>query len=272
MRLRLRTGDRVFTFTSDAILEWRESDGGWRIIYYFGNIADFAYSWTGAYLSGIMFFCHPAVGILSYVIDSDVCLPLDSPGVPSEPIAICECSGRIYAIDEKLASWSGPGDGTDWNPQLGGAGFQAINARVPGYPLMVSSYARGVLVWTTGGVMRSEFTGDAAVFRHRALVTEYRPINSYCTFRLDNDTIGFLDARGIFSSKGESPQPLTPLFNEFLIDYIQRNNLNFGTNVRVEFDDLTRRLYISISLSEVNPHIRTSLRPIYPAGQVGDIR
>jgi hypothetical protein len=253
MRLRLRSGDRAFTFTSDSIIEWNESDGGWRILYYFDDISAHPYAWTGDYLSGIMYFCHPAIGILSYVIDSDVCLPLTGPGVPSEPIALCECSGRLVVIDEKLISWSGPGDGTDWIPQLGGAGFQLINARVPGYPLMINSYSRGVLVWTTGGVLRSEFTGDQAVFRHKALVTEYRPINSYCTFRLDNDTIGFLDARGIFSSKGESPQPLTPLFNEFLIDYLQRNNLNVGNNVRVEFDALTRRLYVSISLSETNP-------------------
>jgi hypothetical protein len=254
MRLRLRTGDRVFNFTSDSIIEWDESAGGWRPIYYFDqNIAEHMYRWTGDYLDGIMFFCHPAVGILAFNLDSDLCLPLEGPGVPSEPISICVCSGRLVVIDESAYTWSAPGDGTIFIPELGGAGFQAINARVPGYPLMVSSYARGTLTWTTGGVMRSEFSGDAAVWRHRALVTEYRPINSYCTFRLDNDTIGFLDERGFFQTQGESPKPLTPLFNEFLIDYIRKNNLNLGQNIRVEFDDLTRRIYLSISLSEFNP-------------------
>jgi hypothetical protein len=33
--LRLRTGDRVFVFTSDSILEWSESLGGYRVLYYF---------------------------------------------------------------------------------------------------------------------------------------------------------------------------------------------------------------------------------------------
>jgi hypothetical protein len=253
-RLRLRTGDRTFTFTSDAILEWNETLGGFRVIYYFNeSIELFPYRWTYDYLSGIMFFCHPAVGILAYIVDSDLCQPLEGPGVPSEPIAIAVVSGRLAAIDERLYSWSAPGDGTKWTPELGGAGFQEINARVPGYPIMVSAYARGAIVWTTGGVMRSEFTGDAEVFRHRALVTEYRPINSYCTFRLDNDTIGFLDERGFFSTQGEAPRPLTPLFNEFLIDYVQRMNLKLGQNIRVDFDDLTRRLFLSVSLSELNP-------------------
>lgn len=254
MRLRLRSGDRVFVFTGDCIMEWSEAFGGWRVIYFFSqNLRDHPYRWTGDYLNGIMYFCHPAVGILAYEIEPDFCVPLEGPGVPSEPISLCQCNGRIVVIDEKLHSWSAPGDGTQWDPQLGGAGFQEINARVSGYPIMVSSYGRGTLTWTTGGVMRSEFTADAAVFRHRALVTEYRPVNSFTTFRLDNDTIGFLDERGFFQTQGETPQPLTPLFNEFLIDYLQRNNLKVGTNCRVEFDDLTRRLYLSVSLSYDSP-------------------
>jgi hypothetical protein len=254
MRLRLRTGDRVFKFTSDAILEWRESLGGYRVIYYFNqDLSEVPYRWTGSYLNGIMYFCHPAVGILAYDVDADVCLPLEGPGVPNEPIALDVCNGRVVVIDERLYSWSAPGDGTQWEPQLGGAGFQEINARVAGYPLMVNSYGRGTITWTTGGVMRSEFTADTSVFRHRNIVTEYRPVNSFGTFRLDNDTIGFLDERGIFSTQGETPRPLTPIFNEFLIDYLQRNNLKVGANCRVEFDDLTRRLYLSVSLSYQNP-------------------
>jgi hypothetical protein len=254
MRLRLRTGDHVFVFTSDAILEWSEPLGGWRVLYFFSvDLSLHPYRWTGDYLSGIMYFCHPAVGILAYTVDSDNCLPLEGPGVPDEPIALCQCNGRICVIDESAYSWSAPGDGTFWEPQLGGAGFQEINARVSGYPIMVNSYGRGTMTWTTGGVMRSEFTADSSVFRHRQLVTEYRPINSFSPFRLDNDTIVFLDERGFFKTQGETPQALTPIFNEFLIDYLQRNDLKVGDNCRVEFDDLQRRVYLSVSESFTNP-------------------
>jgi hypothetical protein len=254
MRLRLRTGDHVFCFTSDAILEWSEPLGGWRVLYFFSSdLSQHPYRWTGDYLNGIMFFCHPAVGILAYLVDTDFCEPLEGPGVPSQPIALCVNNGRVCVIDEKAFSWSAPGDGTLWVPQLGGAGFQEINARVSGYPIMVNSYGRGTLTWTTGGVMRSEFTADSSVFRHRQLVTEFRPINSFSPFRLDNDTIVFLDERGFFKTQGETPQPLTPIFNEFLIDYLQRNNLKVGDNCRVEFDDLQRRVYLSVSQSFTNP-------------------
>jgi hypothetical protein len=254
VRLRLQTGDHVFVFTSDSVLEWDESLGGWRVIYYFtANLLLHAYRWTWGYLSGIMFFCHPAVGILAYEIDSDSCLPLTGPGVPDSPIAICQDNGRIVAINDTIHTWSAPGDGTDWVPALGGAGFQVINARVPGYPVMIESYGGGTITWTTGGVLRSEFTGDSSVYRHRALTTEFRPVNSFCTYQQDANTVVLLDERGFFATTGDKPQPLTPVFNEFLIDYIKRNRLKIGTNVRVEYDDLQRRVYLSISQSYSNP-------------------
>lgn len=256
-RLRLRTGvagaDRVFTFVGDAILEWNEDSGGWRFIYVTGITTIQPYRWTFGYINGIMFFCHPAVGILAYTVDSMVCQPLVGSGVPEEPIAIMVNNGRLCVIDDLFFSWSAPGDGTNFVPTLGGAGFQKINDRVPGFPIMLTGYARGVLTWTTGGVMRSEFTGDATVYRHRVINTEYRPINSFCTLQMDDNTCVILDERGLFQSQGEGPTPLTPVFNEFLIDYLTKNNLKVGQNVRLEWDDLQRQLYLSVSLSDSDP-------------------
>ncbi len=252
-RLRLRTGDRVFVFAGDAILEWIEPTGSWRYIYVTGNTVIQPYRWTYGYINGIMYFCNPSIGILAYEVEADVCEPLDTPGVPSEPIAIIINNGRLIVIDDIYYTWSAPGDGTDFIPTLGGAGQQKIADRVPGFPIMLSAYARGVMTWTTGGVMRSEFTGDVEVYRHRAINTEYRPINSFCTFQMDDNTVAILDERGIFQSTGEAPRPLTPLFNEFLIDYLQKYNLKLGQNVRLEFDDLKRLLFMSISLSEASP-------------------
>lgn len=101
--------------------------------------------------------------------------------------------------------------------------------------------------------MRSEFTGDSAVYRHRAINTEYRPINSFCTVQMDDNTILILDERGILKSQGESPQPLTPVFNEYLIQFLQDNNINAVDSVRLEWDTLRRLLFLSISTSVVNP-------------------
>lgn len=252
-RLRLRTGDRVFTFAGDAIIEWVESTGSWRYIYVTGNTIIQPYRWTFGYINGIMYFCNPSIGILAYTIDTDICVPLTGPGVPIEPIAIIVNNARLIVIDDLYFSWSAPSDGTNFTPTLGGAGQQLISNSVSGFPIMVSGYARGCLTWTTGGVMRSEFTGDVEVFRHRAINTEYRPINSFCTLQMDDNTVAILDERGLFQSTGEAPRPLTPLFNEFLIDYLQRYNLKLGQNVRLEFDDLRKWLFLSLSLSESSP-------------------
>lgn len=253
VRLKLRAGDRTFTFLPNAIVEWNESQGGWRFIYLTPDTSIQPYRWTYAYVNGVMYFCHPQTGILAYVVADDTAVEVDIDGVPQNAIAITEDNGRLIAIDDKFMYWSAQSDGTDFNPSLGGAGFQLISDRVSGFPIMVTSYTQGTLVWTTGGVMRSEFTGDSAVYRHRAIGTEYRPINSFCTLKIDQDTVVILDERGLFKSRGEAPEPYAPLFNEFLIDYLQRNNLKVGQNVRIEWDDLQRRLYLSISFSYASP-------------------
>jgi hypothetical protein len=237
----------------EGIAEWSETLGGWRFLYLTADTTIQPYRWTYAYLNGIMFFCHPVTGIIAYDVANDLAFKLEGEGVPANAIAIVENNGRLGVMDDLYLYWSEQSDGSAFAPSLGGAGFQLISDRVPGFPIMVTSYTQGILVWTTGGVMRSEFTGDAAVYRHRALNSEYRPVNSFCTVKMNQDSVIILDERGLFQSNGEAPTPMTPLFNEFLIDYLQRLNLKIGQNVRLEWDDLQRRLYVSVSLSYANP-------------------
>lgn len=246
-RLRVQGGDRVFTFTSDSILEWRQDLGGWAVIYVNPDGPVQPYRWTSGYLNGVMYFCHPSTGMLKYPLDSQICQKMFEDGVPSQPISMCVTNGRVCIMDEGFLYWSGPSSGLDYIPRLGGAGFQRIADRVAGDPIMVMPYAKGALVFTTGGILRCEFTGDSAVFHFRSMNTEYRPINSFCLFMLDDNTVGIVDERGIFQTSGETPTPAAPLFNEFLIQYLQRYQFKQGFNVRVEWDDLKKRLYLSTS-------------------------
>lgn len=248
-RLKLYSGDRVFTMTGDSILEWSETLGGWKVIWYTGNTGAQPFRWTRAYLNGRLYFCHPATGILVYHLEAGVFEKLAAEGMPNQPLAICTTNGRLCAIDEDFFYFSGTSDGRDWTPRIGGAGFVRISDRVSGFPLMITDYAEGALVWTTGGVMRAEFTGDQVVFRTRPVNTELRPINSFCTAKIDDETVIILDERGLFQSKGGAPTPFSPLFNEYLLEYIQRFNLRLGQNLRIEWDELQRRLYLSVSLS-----------------------
>jgi hypothetical protein len=249
IRVRVRTGDRVFTFFGDSILEWNESTGGWDVIYVTPITNLTPYRWTHGYLNDKIFFCHPRTGIIVYDLDSEAVYPHNGPGVPTTAQAICVNNGRLVVMDDVYLSWSWQSDGLNFTPALGEAGQQKINDRVAGFPIMVTNYAQGVLTWTTGGVMRSEFTGDQAVYRHRNLNTEFRPINSFCTLQTDENTCVILDERGLFQSQGGPPEPMTPLFNEFLIDFIRKNKLSIGQNIRIEWDDLRRFMYVSVSFT-----------------------
>lgn len=262
-RLKLSQGDRCFTFNGDGILEWDEDLGGWVTIYVTPDTTTQPYRWTYGYLNGIMYFCHPATGMLKLNLDSGICEKMYEDGVPSQALAMCVTNGRIGIIDEEWFTWSGPGNGLDYVPRLGGAGQQKIADRVSGDPIMVMSYQKGALVFTSGGVLRCEFTGDASVFHFRELNTEYRPINSFCLFKMDDDTVGFVDERGIFTTAGERPQAFSPIFNEFLINYLQRFNLKMLDNVRIEWDDLKKRLYLMTSLSLYDPLFESTF-VLYP--------
>lgn len=241
-------GDRVFTLTSDGIFEWSESAGGWQTIYLVDTTLE-PHRWTQGYLNGYQYFCHPSIGILSYQLATNECSKLATAGSPGHASAIVVNNGRLVAIDSEFEYWSAPSDGQDWVPRLGGPGYQRLSNNVSGNPIMLTSYTKGVLVWTTGGVMRSEFTGDQSVFQHRTVNTEYQPVNSFCTCRIDDDTVVILDKRGLFQSKGDVPTPYAPLFNEFLITYIQENQLDVGQNLRIEWDDKHRLLYVSVSFT-----------------------
>jgi hypothetical protein len=262
VRLRLRGGDRCFTFTAEGILEWREQIGGWRVIYETLSTVAIPYRWTFEYLSDWLYFAHPAVGLLAYNLETGVCYRHEEVGVgtPEQVIAVALNNGRLGVLTTTAITWSAPSDGLNFRPALGGAGAQLLAERVPGDAIMLSSYARGFMTWTTGGVLRSEFTGDAAVYRHRTLNTEYRPMNSLCVVRVDVDTVVILDERGLFQTRGEALEAYAPMFNELLIEFLQERDFRFSESVRLEWDDLKRQLYLSYS--------DTYARPVYDSAYV----
>lgn len=253
VRIRLATGVRVFTFTNDSILEWNETGGNWQFVYVLPDTSLTPHRWTWAYLNQAVYFCHPRVGLLVLDLTSNVMQTAKGAGIPTDAIACASDNGRLGILTDKFLYWSEQSNGLELTPTLGGAGFQLISDRVSGDPIMLTSYAEGFLVWTTGGIMRSEFTGGAEVYRHRSIDTEYKPINSFCVVKVSNDTTIIFDGRGLFQSKGNVPEPYTPLFNEFLIDYFQRSGIGININSRLEWDENRRLLYLSYSNSLSDP-------------------
>lgn len=253
VRSQLRLGDRSFVFTSDSILEWDEKGlGGWRVLAILPTITT-AHRWTHGYLNGVIYFCHPRVGIMELDIETKVCQPIQGVGLPPAPMAITVNNGRLVVLTDQVIAWSWQSNGRDFTPALGEAGAQRIAARVGGSPIGLSNYAGGVITWTTGGALRSEFTGDQEVYRHREINSEFRPINSFCILQTDENTSVILDERGLFKTQGEAPIPYTPLFNEFLKAHVQRNLLKLDNNMRIEYDFYRQQMYVCESQSRYNP-------------------
>lgn len=252
-RIRTRDGDRTFTLVQNAILEYNEDIGDFDVIYTFEDTTQSPYRWTWGFLNGFIFFCHPAPGIIWLSTRTQQTGRLQVPGLPENPLALTVDNGRLIVIDSSAFYWSAQSDGFNFVPSLGGPGFQLINERVSGLPIMCVSFARGVLTLTSGGIMRSEFTGDNAVYRHRAINTEYAPVNSFCIFKTIDDQVVYLDRRGFFASRGEFPQAFAPLWNEFLIDELELFRLTEAENLRVEWDENNRLLYLSVSESDIPP-------------------
>lgn len=248
VRIRVRSSDRTFAFTSDSILEWKENLGGWKVTAILPLITT-PYRWTFGYLNGVIYFCHPRTGVLELDLETEICQPLQGLGTPVQPLAIAVDNGRLVVLTDQVVAFSWQSNGRNFTPALGEAGAQRIAARVSGFPITLNSYGAGVLIFTTGGLLRGEFTGDQEVYRWRAVNTEYRPINSFCTLQTDENTVVLLDERGLYKSQGGAPTPHAPLFNEFLRDYLQKNKLKLGTNARIEYDEYAQQMYISESLS-----------------------
>lgn len=272
-----RQGDRTFTFVANGIMEWDESKGGWQWIYVTADTSLTPNRWTWAYLALKIYFCHPVVGLLVLDLDTGTCLRAQDAagaiGIPDDPIAIAENNGQLVVLGPTMVSWSKASNGLNYDPKLGGAGFQVLTGRISGFPITITSWSGGVLIWTNGGIMRGEFSGGSEVYRWRALNFGFRPWNSMCVIRLDQDTSIFLDERGLFQTRGEEPTPFSPMFNEFLIRYIKLNNMTVGQNLRLEWDARDRLLYVSVSFTEQNP-IYEKAFVLYPSidkwGQFND--
>lgn len=206
--------------------------------------------WTWAYLARRIYFAHPDLGdMIVYHVDSGVAqlASLIGQGVPEGIGVVAVCGGRVGGLDIDLnAFWSAPGDGLDYRPTLGGAGFQSVAELISGAPLSMAGDARGFNVFTTNGILRGNFTTSAQVFDWKAIQTEFKPINGMCVSRASNDTQVILDTRGLFVVEQDTVKALTPIFNEFLINYLREQDLHLADNARLEWDFADRRVFISL--------------------------
>lgn len=168
------------------------------------------------------------------------------PGFPTddEPVvAICETNGRHCLMTETAFYWSGPNDPTDFVPAVGGAGFQIIGEHVGGQPRALTPIATGAIIWTTQGALVAEFIAGDAVFRFYELSSDVLPVSQSATVRLPTNAYLVLTRLGLFSVVlAQTPEPVTPLFNEFLREYMRERRLEVA---HLWYTQADNRLFVS---------------------------
>lgn len=201
------------------------------------NNIDYNYrKWTSSFLGNAAYACAYNYGV--YKVDLDpavVYTRLTSAGTPGFPadatpvIAIAETNGRMMYLTSTQILWSAPNAPENLVPALGGAGFQVIAERIAGKPFALTPTSVGVIVWTSAGALVCEFVGGDNVFRFWQLATNALPISSFAITRMPDDDYILLTRLGLFMFNNmNQPQPIAPLFNEYLREYLRSRPLEKG--------------------------------------------
>lgn len=227
-----------------------------RLVYPDSNDVPYNFrKWTNAYLGGKPYCCSLNFGVyeVNTAVEPPTYTRLTSglnPGFPTDDtpvIAIAETNGRMLYLTEEAIYWSGANAPKNLTPALGGAGFQVIAERIGGIPFAVTQTSAGAIIWTTTGALVMEFIGGNNVFRFWQLSTQALPISAFAITRMPDDDYIILTRLGLFMFNNLSqPQPISPLFNEFLREYLRNKPNELG---HVWYSITDNRLYISMRTS-----------------------
>lgn len=252
----VQVGQQFYVMTSDGIfsqkfaqqVELDALDPSNRWHQYFTFDADrlnkFAsFRWTGAYLNGSTYLGNQNKGLFRVGKGKAVLHTAD--GVPSDPIAIGVVSSRLLVISKKIIAWSGPGDGNDFVPDIGGAGFQLLSLHMAGKPLGVTFFEQGCVVWSATSALLCEYIGGDAVFRFDTLKSELYPIGPMAITADPNGRAFMMTRFGIVIVSGQQIDATkAPGFNEYIRKYLEDNQ---DVRIRLEYILESDLLFIQLS-------------------------
>lgn len=223
----IELGTNSLIFTSKKVWMLNDENTAFTEIYdlvpLFGAVIDpWRKKWTGAYLSKGIYLAHYDYGLFKLERDglAWVMTPKDQddiPGIPYQPIAVCEAAGRLLILGRKYFGWSNASEPEEWTPEIGGAGQQLLSDRVAGRAVTMDSYQNGALIWTEQDCLIAEFIGGDFVFRYDRMQTKHIPLGAWGVERLPDGSQLIAARQGIFrTSNGSIPESITPTFNEFM--------------------------------------------------------
>jgi hypothetical protein len=181
----------------------------------------------------------------------------NTPGFPADTdpvLFISETNGRALFITNNSVYFSNTGDAEDLTPALGGAGLQVISELVAGKPIAALRVTNGITLWTDTSAVAGEFIGGDLVFRWYQTPSSVRPLSQGSAVQVADGYYLFLSSQGIYAVDSfESPKSISPLFNEFLRDYLRGKDFQ---TAMTWYDAGTNRLYVSLRESNA-AHVET---------------
>ena len=204
------------------------------------------YRWYSAFLNGITYVCHKFYGLYRINLTDAVLHAID--GVPADPIGIVISGGRLIVVNSFIVAWSGPGDGFDFSPELGGAGLQLTNQYMSGEPIAVTSTDKEVIIWGTDSAMLMEYIGGEKVFRFSPINMGLYPISPMCITQYMQNTSFIMTKHGIAVVDGTQLNiNTTPEYNQFIREFL---NDNYLLKIRLDYIKEEDSLYVSLADSQ----------------------
>lgn len=208
-----------------------------------GKTAFSSHRWTGAFVNGVSFIGSPMHGL--YKIRKDRAVLHTAAGVPARPIAIAEIAGRLIVVNRGIFAFSGPGDGNDFVPDIGGAGYIELRQFMSGVPIGITVFPQGCIVWSSTSAMIAEYIGGDAVFRFDTFKTKLYPVSPMSITHDANGRSFMMTRHGLAIVEGAQIQdPVSIGFNQMIRGYL---NESWDTKIRLDYINEDDMLYVQLT-------------------------
>jgi hypothetical protein len=206
---------------------------------------------TSAYMNGGTYVAERNHGLYRINLLDAVLHNVD--GVPSNPVGIGVVGGRLLVLSASVLAFSGPGDGFDFNPAPGGAGFQKLVQYMSGDPIALTFSNKAAVAWSRESAMIAEFIGGSNVFRFDSVNMSVFPLGPMAITRDALNRTYMMTRKGLvlITDGYQIDDSIVPSFNEFFRTYL---NDNHQLDVRLDYLKEEDQLYVQIADTQYQYH------------------
>lgn len=243
----MQVGAETFIIAHDKFFKINSTTMALEFLFDSEGGIDIHYPWFQAYVGGKYYFSNKFAGLIEYDPNTLAFTKITNAYLPATIFAICASGGRLIILGDTKIHWSAQDVALDLTPDLAtGAGTQS-HSLIGGDPLIILPYVRGFLTFTTNGILKSELSGNIAVFRHTGLSTEHKLLTPFTAISTEALGIIFLTTNGLYNTTGEIPVIWEPLFSAYLHTTIIPNaDLSTPEIFRMFYVPNTQEFYFGI--------------------------